>query len=69
MSDAPKATPVAYDFGPYAVQVPSGQQFPARANAEAAPGNGSLPPGANVFRVNKRKGANTPASFIKKVEG
>lgn len=34
---------------------------------KAATGSGALPPGANVFRVNKRAGASTPASFIRKI--
>lgn len=54
---------------PYMTNEPATQPFAGRHSAQAAPGNGALPPGHNTFQVNKRKGTNTPASFIAKVGG
>lgn len=50
---------------PHMALQPSGKQFAAHANETAAPGNGALPPGANTFRVNKRKGRATTSSDVK----
>lgn len=53
----------------HVAQQPSGKQFPAHTAPQSAEGNGALPPGANTFRVNKRKGGKTTAAFVAKVGG
>jgi hypothetical protein len=56
-------------FDGQTTEQPSKEQFWARAGVDAqpAPGNGSLPPGHDTFRVNERKGGKTTAAFVRTV--
>ncbi len=52
---------------PYMSNEPATQPFAGRHGAQAAPGNGALPPGHDAFRVNRAKGSTTTKAFIKKI--